>query len=75
MTPHERNPILYAPADGADYVTCRTCAKCELFDISCSCPCCGERMRGDVGICDESGGQVDIDEPRTGGDAECWESR
>ena len=25
MTPHEKNPILYAPEEGVDYVTCWKC--------------------------------------------------
>ena len=75
MTPHERNPILHAPAEYADYVTCRTCAKCDLYEVSLSCPCCGADVSGDVGMCGERGDPVEVDDQRTGSDAECWVPR
>lgn len=72
-TPHERNPILYASEEGADYVTCRTCARCETYRVPCTCPRCGAGMTVSVGICTEWNEQTDMDEHRTGDDAECWE--
>lgn len=74
-TPHACNPILHAPRDGADYVRCRTCAKCSLYEIACTCPHCHGRLHGDAAVCEECGDQVDPDEQRTGADAECWEPR
>lgn len=69
-TPHERNPILYAPREGADYVTCRTCSHCRIVGL-------GEQpdiLMRDLGLCAENGFEpCDPDEPRTGEDAECWE--
>lgn len=72
MTKHEENPILYAPKEGVDYVTCRTCNKCIEYEAECTCPHCQGIIQGEIGICLECGDQIDLDEPRTGADAECW---
>lgn len=43
MTPHERNPILYAPIEGIDYQTCWTCANAErVADVSRDVTVCYE---------------------------------
>lgn len=70
VTPCERNPILHAPREGADYVTCRACRHCAVL-LASEFPA-GVLSR-DAGLCD--GCYVDPDERRTGADAECWEPR
>lgn len=71
-TAHERNPTLHAPREGADYVRCRTCAKC-LAILRSEAPWA---LSGDLGLCEDAGfAPVDLDEPRRGADAECWEQR
>lgn len=68
-TPHERNPILYGPERGADYLVCRDCLRCMVAPH-------GEFpgvLQRDLGWCEEHRCFVDPDERREPADvSDCY---
>ena len=70
MTPHEKNPILYAPKEGDDYVTCWNCRR--------GWPLCSanhDSLATDAVWCGKYDELIDYPyEHLANADAECWES-
>ena len=67
-TPYERNPILYAPREGADYVTCWSCR--NGYPLVCAEH---DSLASDAVWCCKYDELIDSPhEHRTGADAECW---
>lgn len=71
MTRHGRNPILYAPREFENYVTCRSCAECLLI-LQSEQP---DILKRDIGVCGVDTEAVDPDEKREINELECWKAR
>lgn len=70
MTPHERNPTLYAQRRRCDYLLCRDCGSCDVASAK-TYP--GIVVR-DIGYCERRGEFVDPDERRSLEDVgDCYE--
>ena len=70
-TLHGRNPIIYGPREGADYVRCRTCAEC-LTILQREQP---DILKRDLGVCMLDMEAVDPDEKMAINERECWRAR
>ena len=70
-TPHGRNPILYGPREGADFVRCRSCGECLLV-LQREQP---GILKRDIGVCMLDMEAVDPDEKMAINERECWRAR
>ena len=70
-TLHRRNPILYGPLEGDDYVRCRTCDEC-LTILQSEQP---DILKRDLGVCMLDMEAVDPDEKMAINERECWRAR
>lgn len=68
LTPYERNPILHARCEGADYLTCWTCANACRLTIDEH-----ESLASDAAWCQRYDELIDLPhEPLSSDDAHCW---
>ena len=70
-TLHGRNPILYGPREGADFVRCRSCDECLLI-LQREQP---GILKRDIGVCILDMEAVDPDEKMAINERECWRAR